>query len=65
MDKTFKKEKRGRGRPKKDNSMRKRLDLLLGDDDKNKLDHLAYMNNCSKSEMVRKTIKYYYYKNVE
>lgn len=54
------KQKCGRGRPKKDKSLGDCCRVRLNDNDKSMLDHLIIEKDISKSEIIRKALRFYY-----
>lgn len=54
------KEKRGRGRPKRDDSRRKVHTVRFDEDEEAMLDHLEIESDKSKSDILRKALRTYY-----
>lgn len=53
-------QKRGRGRPLKDDARRIRFDMLMGENEDDMLKHLTIETDMSKSEIMRKALTVYY-----
>lgn len=53
-------EKRGRGRPRKGDGSDFRLDVRIGPQEKDMLEHMEIESEKSKSELVRKSLQFYY-----
>lgn len=51
--------KRGRGRPKKENSKQRFLNVRLNEDDHETLDFMMEFTDMTKSEIVREAIRFY------
>ena len=51
--------KRGRGRPKKDNSKQRFLNVRLDEDDHETLDFIMEFTDMTKSQIVREAIRFY------
>ena len=51
--------KRGRGRPKKENSKQRFLNVRLDEDDHETLDFIMEFTDMTKSEIVREAIRFY------
>jgi len=56
-------ERRGRGRPRKEDKNNTRLDLRIGEEERAALEHMLVESDHSKSELVRKAIIMYYRAN--
>lgn len=52
--------KRGRGRPKEENTYRNVHTLRLDDDDESKLMHIIVEDGGSRSDIMRKALRLYY-----
>ena len=52
--------KRGRGRPAKEDSFNERLNIRVGENDADMLNHLVIETDRTKSDIVRSAIKFYY-----
>ena len=57
------KEKRGRGRPKKTERIGDRLELRIGCQERDALDHMLCESDKTKSDIVRRAIMMYYRAN--
>ena len=55
--------KRGRGRPKKGDGIDNRLELRIGNEEKDALEHMLVESDRSKSDLVRRAIMLYYRTN--
>lgn len=53
-------DKRGRGRPLKEDSFRNQLHIRLGEDVNNMLIQIMYETDQSKSDIIRSAIRMYY-----
>lgn len=51
--------KRGRGRPKKENSKQRFLNVRLDEDDHETLDFIMEFTDMTKSQIVREAIRFY------
>ena len=56
--------KRKRGRPRKEDSRRSRIEIRFGSEDTNRLEELSYLTEESSSEIIRKALKLYYYTEI-
>lgn len=52
--------KKGRGRPKKDDSCRNAITLRLDSDDEARLTHIIVEDGGNKSDVLRKALRLYY-----
>lgn len=52
--------KRGRGRPLKEDSFNERLNIRVGENDADMLNHLMIETERTKSDIIRSAIKFYY-----
>ena len=52
---------RGRGRPRKETSRSNRLEVRLDDKDMSMIDQLSYLDEGTKSDVLRKALKTYFY----
>ena len=56
---------RGRGRPKKNDSINGRLEVRIGPREQAALDHMLIESNRTKSDLIRRALMLYYNANYE